>query len=170
MIVAFGVIGLLILLLIYFVLRAQNLQKELALLRHSNKQTNSKVTYAYRNLVLVTDALEKNLTSRIESAYKSRLIDQVQYQALHPLMQNFSTIIMACCEKGMSLEESLNKALLNEDVSLEDIREVVKALPGNVRMVWSKNTADGFIAFCQMVTATVNGTTAKPTKTPTAEG
>ncbi|MDY6882284.1 MAG: hypothetical protein SWL02_00735 [Pseudomonadota bacterium] len=170
MIVAFGVIGLLILFLIYFVLRAQNLQKELALLRHSNKQTNSKVTYAYRNLVLVTDALEKNLTSRIESAYKSRLIDQVQYQALHPLMQNFSTIVMACCEQGMSLEESLNKALLNEDVSLEDIREVVKALPGNVRMVWSKNTADGFIAFCQMVTATVNGTTAKPTQTTTAEG
>ena len=151
MIVAFGVIGLLILFLIYFVLRAQNLQKELALLRHSNKQTNNKVTYAYRNLVLVTDALEKNLTARIESAYKSRLIDQTQYNALHPLMRNFSTIVMACCEKGMSFEESLNKVLLNEEVTLEEIREVVKALPSNVRMVWSKNTADGFIAFCQTV-------------------
>ena len=128
MIVAFGVIGLLILFLIYFVLRAQNLQKELALLRHSNKQTNNKVTYAYRNLVLVTDALEKNLTARIESAYKSRLIDQTQYNALHPLMRNFSTIVMACCEKGMSFEESLNKVLLNEEVTLEEIREVVKLL------------------------------------------
>ncbi|GFD69024.1 hypothetical protein [Alteromonas sp. KUL106] len=101
MFVAFGVIGLLILFLIYLVLRTQNLQKELALLRHSNKQTSSKVTYAYRNLVLVTDALEKNFTSRIESDYKSRLIEQSQYQILHPLMRNFSTIVMACCEKGM---------------------------------------------------------------------
>ena len=169
MIVAFGVIGLLILFLIYFVLRAQNLQKELALLRHSNKQTNNKVTSAYRPLVLVTDALEKNLTARIESAYKSRLIDQTQYNALHPLMRNFSTIVMACCEKGMSFEESLNKVLLNEEVTLEEIREVVKALPSNVRMVWSKNTADGFIAFCQTVTATVSGTTAKAQKEPSEE-
>lgn len=76
---------------------------------------------------------------------------------------------MACCEKGMSLEESLNKALQNEEVTLEEIREVVKALPSNVRMVWSKNTADGFIAFCQTVTATVSGTTAKAQKEPSEE-
>lgn len=164
MFVAFGVIGLLILFLIYLVLRTQNLQKELALLRHSNKQTSSKVTYAYRNLVLVTDALEKNFTSRIESDYKSRIIEQSQYQILHPLMRNFSTIVMACCEKGMSLEESLNKALLNEDVTLEDIRNIVKTLPSNARMAWSKNTADGFIAFCQTVTAPVNTTSTASSK------
>ena len=76
---------------------------------------------------------------------------------------------MACCEKGMSLEESLNKALQNEEVTLEEIREVVKALPGNVRMVWAKNTADGFIAFCQTVTATVSATTAQASKKATAE-
>ncbi|WP_394224262.1 hypothetical protein [Alteromonas gracilis] len=169
MIVAFGVIGLLILFLIYFVLRAQNLQKELTLSRHSNKQSTNKVNFAYRNLVLVTDALEKNLTARIESAYKSRLIDQEQYNALHALMRNFSNIVMTCCEKGMSFEESLKKALLNEEVTLEEIREVVKALPSNVRMVWSKNTADGFIAFCQAVTATVSGTTVKSQQEPSPE-
>lgn len=159
MVVAFSVIGILILALIYFVLRAQNLQKELAFSRHTNKQTNSKINYAYHNLVMVTDALEKSLSSRIESAYKSRLINQEQYNALSPLMRNFSTIVMTCCEKGDSLEESLNKVLANEDITLEVIKEVVKALPGNIRMAWSKNTADGFIAFCQAVTASVTGTT-----------
>ena len=84
-------------------------------------------------------------------------------------MRNFSTIVMTCCEKGMSFEESLNKVLLNEEVTLEEIREVVKALPSNVRMVWAKNTADGFIAFCQTVTATVSGTTAKAQKEPSSE-
>ncbi len=159
MIVAFSVIGLLVLTLIYFVLRAQNLQKELALLRHSNKQTNNKVTYAYRNLVMVTDALEKNFTARVESAFKSRLIDQAQYNALHTLMRNFSTIVMTCCEKGFSFEESLNKVLTYEEITLEEIKEVVKGLPSNVRMVWSKNTSDGFIAFCQAATTTISGTT-----------
>lgn len=163
MIVAFGVIGLLLLTLIYFVLHAQNLQKELALSRHSTKQSNNKVTHAYRNLVLVTDALEKNLTFRIESAFKSRLINQAQYDVLHTLMRNFSTIVMTCCEKGFSFEESLNKVLAYEEITMEDIKEVVKELPSNVRMVWSKNTSDGFIAFCQAVTTTVSGVT-KPEK------
>lgn len=167
MMVAFGVIGLLVLFLIYFVLRAQNLQKELALLRNTNKQTNSKVTYAYRNLVLVTDALEKNFSARMESAFKSKLISQAQYDTLFPLMQNFSGIVMHCCEKGYSLEESLNKVLSNEDISLEEIKEVVKDLPSSIRMVWAKNTADGFIAFCQQLTNTVTGTkTPSSTDTP----
>jgi hypothetical protein len=159
MIVAFSVIGLLILLLIYFVLRAQNQQKELALLRHSNKQSNNKVNYAYRNLVLVNELLEKNLVLRIESAFKSRLIDQTQYNVLHMLMRNFSNIVMGCCEKGLSFEESLNKALSYEELTLEDVKEVVKDLPSNVRMAWSKNTSDGFIAFCHAVTSAISGTT-----------
>ena len=54
-------------------------------------------------------------------------------------------------------------------LTLEEIREVVKAFPSNVRMVWSKNTADGFIAFCQTVTATVSGTTTKAQKEPSEE-
>jgi hypothetical protein len=156
MIVAFGVIGVLILLLIYFVLRAQNLQKELILSRSSNKQSNSRVNYVQRNLVLVTDALEQNLLQRLQSLYKSRLINQDQYNALLPLMTHFSTIVMNCCEKGDSLEESLTKALSNEEMSIEGLQLVVKELPSNLRMLWSKNTADGFIAFCQAVTSVKN--------------
>ncbi|WP_287010835.1 hypothetical protein [Alteromonas sp.] len=68
-------------------------------------------------------------------------------------MTYFSTIVMNCCEKGDSLEESLKKALSNEEISLEGIQLVVKDLPSNLRMLWSKNTADGFIAFCQAVTS-----------------
>jgi len=168
MIVAFGVIGILILALIYFVLRTQSLQKELSLSRHTNKQTSNKATYAFHNLVLVTDALEKSLSSRIESAYKSRLINQEQYNALAPLMRNFSTIVMRCCERGDSLEESLNRALTHENITLKEVKDVVKEFPSNVRMAWSKNTADGFIAFCQAVTTLVTGTT-KSSKVESSE-
>ena len=164
--VAFGIIGLLTLFLIYFVLRIQNLQRELALTRHSVKQSNSKVNYAYHNLVLVTDALEKAYTSRIESAFKSKLIEQNQYNALLALMRNFSTVVMLCNEKGATLEEALKKALASESTSFEDVIEVVKALPSNVRMAWSKNTADGFINFCQLVTNTVNSNNPKATPAP----
>jgi len=164
--VAFGIIGLLTLFLIYFVLRIQNLQRELALTRHSVKQSNSKVNYAYHNLVLVTDALEKAYISRIESAFKSKLIEQNQYNALHALMRNFSTVVMLCNEKGATLEEALKKALASESTSFEDVIEVVKALPSNVRMAWSKNTADGFINFCQLVTNTASGNNPKAKPAP----
>lgn len=157
MIIAFGIIGLLLLLLIFFVLRTQNLQKELTLSRHSNKQSNSKANYAYRNLVLVTEALEKNLTQRLQSLYKSRLITQEQHNSLLPLMTCFASIVMNCCEKGDTLEESLKKVLTDEDPSLEGIQLVVKELPSNLRMLWSKNTADSFIAFCQAVTTIKSG-------------
>lgn len=157
MIFAFSVIGLLVLFLIYFVLHAQNLQRELTLTRTSAKQNGNKATYAYKNLVLVTDALEKTYTSRIESAFKSRLISQQQYSATLPLMHNFSTIVMACCEKGATLEEALNIALKNAEVSQSDVRDVIKTLPSNIRMAWSKNTADGFIAACQLMTNLFNG-------------
>lgn len=167
--VAFGIIGLLTLFLIYFVLRIQNLQRELALTRHSVKQSNSKVNYAYHNLVMVTDALEKAYVSRIESAFKSKLIEQNQYNALLPLMRNFSSVVMLCNEKGATLEEALKKALSSESTSFEDVVEVVKTLPSNVRMSWSKNTADGFINFCQLVTNTVNGNKTKSQASPSQD-
>lgn len=157
MIVVFSIFGLVVLTLTYFVLHAQNLQKELTLLRHSNKQTSNKVNYAYRNLVLVTDVLEKIFTSRVDTAFKSRLIDQQQYNALHALMRNFSSIVMNCCEKGFSFEESLKKVLTYEEVTLREVKEVVKDLPSNARIMWAKNTSDGFIAFCQAVMSFISG-------------
>ena len=69
-VVAFAVMGVLLLFSVYLVLRMQNLQRELALTRTSAKQSNSKVSHAYRNLVLVTEALEKNLSTRTENAFK----------------------------------------------------------------------------------------------------
>ena len=158
-VVAFAVMGVLLLFSVYLVLRMQNLQRELALTRTSAKQSNSKVSHAYRNLVLVTEALEKNLSTRTENAFKRRLINAQQHAAFMVLMSNFSTIVMACCEKGASLEEALNQVLKNEELSLTDLQEVLKEMPSNVRMAWSKNSADGFIAACQLITITISGTT-----------
>ncbi|AMJ72757.1 MULTISPECIES: hypothetical protein [Alteromonas] len=161
MIFAFGIIGLLVLFLIYLALRVQTLQRELTLTRSSAKQNGNKVNHAYKNLVLVTDALEKAYAARIESAYKSRLISQQQHTALMPLMLNFSSIVMACCEKGATLEEALDSALSSTEVSQSDVRDVIKEMPGPIRMAWSKNSADGFIAACQLITSSVGGNTKK---------
>lgn len=104
MIVAFGVIGLLILFLIYFVLRAQNLQKELALSRHSNKQTNNKVTYAYRNLVLVTDALEKTLLRVLKVPIKAALSTKLNTMRCTRLCATFQPLLWLVVKKACLLK------------------------------------------------------------------
>ncbi|GEA13561.1 hypothetical protein [Alteromonas sp. KUL49] len=161
MIIAAGVIGLLVLLLIYFVLRAQTLQRELALSRSSAKQSSNQVNHAYRNLVMVTESLEKVLAVRIEKAQQRRLISQQQYTVLSTLLQHFSAIIMYCCEKGATLEEALNHELRSEEIGLEEIKNIMKDMPSSVRLAWSKNSAEGFIAACQLVTASLGGKTKK---------
>jgi len=162
MIIAFGLIGLvLLLILVFFMFRIQNMQRELALTRSSAKQSSSKVTYAYRNLVMVTDALEKAYASRIDSAYKSRLISQQQHAALMPLMLSFSSVVMNCNEKGATLAEALDQALASTEVSQDDVREVIKEMPSNVRMAWSKNSAEGFIAASQLIINSLSGTVKK---------
>ena len=161
MIIAAGVIGLLVLLLIYFVLRAQTLQRELALSRSTAKQSSSQANYAYRNLIMVSESLEKVLAVRIENAQQRRLISQQQYAVLSTLLQHFSAIIMFCCEKGATLEEALNHELRSEDIGLEDIKNIMKEMPSSIRLAWSKNSAEGFIAACQLVTASLGGKTKK---------
>lgn len=166
MLVAFSVIGFLILVLGYMALRLQNTQKELTLTRSSAKQHSSKATHAHRTLVMVTDALQKNLATRTDNAFKRRLINQQQHLVFMLLMNNFSNIVMICCEKNASVEEALGQVLKTEALSFEDIQLVLKAMPSNVRMAWSKNTVDGFIAACQLITVAISGnTTEKPPQT-----
>lgn len=152
MIFAFGVIGLLVLLLIYFSLHMQNMQRELSLARASAKQNNNKATHAYKNLLQVTDALQRNYLYRIDRALKSQLITQQQHDVLKPLLINFSTIVMDCCEKGATIEEALNQILTYTEISLKDIHKVIKEMPSPIRIAWSQNTMDGFIKACELIT------------------
>ncbi|WP_246223139.1 hypothetical protein [Alteromonas profundi] len=163
MMVTFSVIGFLILIVGYMALRMQNMQKEITLSRSSAKQNNSKASHAYRTLVMVTEALGKNLATRIDNAFKRHLITQQQHLVLMLLMSNFSNIVMQCSEKSATVEEALSRILKTETLSFVDIQDVIKEMPSNIRVAWSKNTAEGFIAACQLITVFVTGDAAKKT-------
>ena len=158
MIVGLGsIIALLVIMLVFFVLRSQNMQRELALTRHSAKTNAKKVNYAYTSLVVVTNNLQQIFVSRVEKAHQRALISEDQYGTLSILAGQYSRVVMDCCEKEATVEEALKKSLKKSAVTIEEVKGIVKEFPSDVRMAWAKNTPDGFTAAMNHISQYING-------------
>lgn len=158
MIVGLGsIIALLVIMLIFFVLRGQNIQRELALTRQSAKTNAKKVNYAYTSLVVVTNNLQQIFVSRVEKAHQRALISEDQYGILSILASQYSRVVMDCCEKEATVEEALKKSLKKTAVTIEEVKDIVKEFPSEVRMAWAKNTPDGFTAAMNHISQYING-------------
>ncbi|MCW8091194.1 hypothetical protein [Alteromonas sp. ASW11-130] len=144
----FSIMGVLVIALIYFVLRAQTYQRELSLVRSTAKSNAKKVNIAYTNLVMLTNELQSVFTQRLEVANSKGLLTGGNFTAAKVVIKNFSNVIMDCCEKGNTVEEAITRRLKNDSVSLIDVKNFIKEQPNDVRMSWSKNTPEGFITAC----------------------
>lgn len=147
--VAFGVIGILVLILIYFVMRTQTLQREIALTKNSVKASSQKVHDTQLGLAQVLAQMQSVYEERLEQGQKSGIVSSSSMPVLRFIMQNFAVVTQRCFEQGHTVEEAL-MATLNqqEDVSLEAIRDLIKQQPPQIRMAWVKNTPGGFMAAC----------------------
>jgi len=146
--VALTIVGILVLILIFFVLRSQSLQRELALTRSTARVNAKKVNYAFTNLVTLTNELQSIYVGRVETAHSKGVMGGNDYKVVKAIVSHYSQIVMDCCEKGATVEEALKKSLKMSEVSLEDIKNYIKEQPNDVRMSWVKNTPDGFTNAC----------------------
>lgn len=160
--IAFSIIGILSLLLIYFVLRFQNAQRELILVRSNARTSAKRANQAFRHIMALANEQQNEMVAKVEAAHTKGLMKTTDYQCLAVLFSQFTTIVMRCSEKGASVEEAINAALKKEQMTLQDVREVVKNMPNDVRMSWSKNTCDGFVNACAAMTRTLMGKSEKP--------
>lgn len=158
MMFAYSIVGILVLLLIYFVVRGQGVQRELAVTRNGMRVNAKKAHLAATNLLLVSNELQRVYLGRVETAQRKGVISTGNYTVLSILMRNFSRIIMDCSEKGATVEEALTHALNTEDISLDDVKEYIKTCPSEVRMPWVKNTPSGFVSACNSLTQNLMGT------------
>lgn len=166
--IAFGIIGVLALLLIYFVLRFQNAQRELALNRSNARVANKKANRAFRNIMALANEEQATLLIKLQSAHTSGLIKTGDFQRLEVLFSHFATIVMLCSEKDATVEEAINHAFRREETTLKDVREVIKNMPNDVRMSWSKNSCEGFVNACSAIIRNIMGKAEKkdePTNT-----
>lgn len=156
--IIFASYAALVLLLIFLGLKLQNLQKQLVLSQSSLKTTARRMSDANSSMVTLSKQIQGFLTERLDASQKRGLVSAKTYEVIQPMFGKISTIALYCMEKGMSVEEALTAVLQGSEVSLEEIKEVIKVQPSDVRMAWSKNTLDGFILACK-------GLSFPPTKT-----
>ena len=144
--VAFSVIGILVILLIYFVFKVQTLHSQINQNKILVKQNASKANSAYVNLSMTAKALQAIFLQRLETASNKGLISGDNEKVLTFILQSSSKIIFENSEKKRTIEEGLTLALRDgEDMSMEKIQTFMQGQPSDVRMSWAKNTADGFI-------------------------
>ncbi|WP_018984351.1 hypothetical protein [Salinimonas chungwhensis] len=146
--IAFTIVGILVLILIYFVIRSQTLQREASVSKHAAKTTSKRLKDAYSGLILVCTDLQKVYLERVESAYQKRLISAEDHTVMRFIMSHFSQIVIDCFEKRHSVEEALKNAVKSSEISEQDVRDVIKKQPSHLRMAWVKNTPEGFMEAC----------------------
>lgn len=151
--VEFGIIGFLVLGLIYFVVRQQTMQAELNKLRHSVKSLDKQSRFSLSALVMLSGQLQKTYQLRLDSLQKHALIGADDYKYASFIISQVESVIMQCCEKSATVEEALTKQLANTDMEMEQINQYVAKQPSEIRVPWCKNTIGGFIVACHNITS-----------------
>lgn len=149
---AFSIIAVLVLILIFFVFKVQTLHKEISANRGVARQNAEKANSAYSVLSTTARTLQKIFTERVEQASKKGLISGKNYEVMMTITSSSARIIFDNCEKGFSIEEALTVALRETEISMEDVRTLMQEQPNDVRMSWVQNHADGFIKACDIMT------------------
>lgn len=152
-----GIIAILFMILIYFVVRGQGLQREIKLANNASKSSGRKVKQTQKQLVFMAHELQQIFLSRLESVNKRGLLKQDDYQIAFFILNRFEFIVMNCAEHGNTVEEAVNKSLQNQAIKLEQINEFIKEQPSEIRVAWCQNKLDGFVAACRGIsTASLN--------------
>lgn len=160
---AFGVIGALVLLLVYFAMRIQTLQREMVLLRSTTKSQTHRANEALAGLAEIVSRLEQVYAQNVDTAASKGLIGGQQHSVLQFLTGHFSAIVLDCWQNSSTTEEALKRQLaFNNQLSMEDLRAFMQQQPSQVRIGWSKNTPDGFISACESLTQLALGKQLKP--------
>ncbi|MDC8831823.1 hypothetical protein [Alteromonas gilva] len=156
--ITFAIFAALVVLLVFFGFKIQNLQKQLLISENNLRANTRRMNHASGSMVVLSQQIQSFLLERLESSHKRGLISNKPFEVLHPMFEKISAVAVYCMDRGMSVEEALKTALKDSEVTLEQLREIVKEQPSDIRMAWSKNTLDGFIVACK-------GLSFPPTKT-----
>lgn len=150
-----------VMLLVYFVVKNQALQKDLREFRYLARTAEKKSKFTLSTLDSLSGQIEKILLSQLESAYKRGLAKGDDYDKAKTIFSSFEAVVMQCCEHGLTVEEALRKTLAAQEVSLEDVNQFISKQPSEVRMAWAKNSVGSFVMACANLNNHLMNPTAK---------
>jgi len=151
--VSFGVIGFLVLMLIYFVVRQQSMQVELNKLRNNVKSLDKQGRFSLSALLMLSGQLQKTYQGRLDSLQKHAMISADDYKYASFIISQVENVIMQCCEKSATVEEAITKQLANSEMEMEQVNQYIARQPSEISIPWCKNTIGGFIVACHNITS-----------------
>ena len=149
---AFSIIAVLVLFMIFFVLKIQTLQKEISASRGIARQNADKANTAFNLLSTTSKTLQKTFSERVEQANKKGLISGKNYEVMMTITGAAGKIIFDTFEKGFSIEEAIKVVLRESEISMDDVKSLIQEQPNDVRVSWVQNRPDGFIKACDIMT------------------
>lgn len=151
--VAFGVIGFLVLVLVFVVTRNQSTQRELKQLQHAHKIQQSQNKYSLGIVMTMSTHLQQTFQSKLAALSSHGLISQQDQDMASFVLENFQFIVVQCCQHNETVEVAVQKALKGQEFTIEQVSQFIARQPSEVRVPWCKNTIDGFIAACRNLVA-----------------
>lgn len=151
--VTFGVIGFLVLILIYFVLRSQNLQKELRQFQHQLKTTDSQSKFTLQSMGVISKELQKSYISRLAASKRSALISEEDFELANGILNRFDYVVMQCCERNATIEEAVNNSLEGGSHDIEQIKQFIAKQPKEIKVPWCQNSIAGYITACHNISS-----------------
>jgi hypothetical protein len=148
---AIGVIGFTVLILIYFVLKTQSLNKELSQYKHSLKSSDKQARNTLSSLAFLSKEMQKICMGRLNSAKKHGLINDDDFAISSNIIENFTYVVSRCCEHGDTVEEAVNKSLERATIEIQEINHFIAKQPQEIKIPWCKNQLGGYIVACQNI-------------------
>ncbi|MCC2617497.1 hypothetical protein LJ739_14685 [Aestuariibacter halophilus] len=153
MIIAFSIIGLLVLVMIFMFLRSQNLVREVTQLKHSLRYHEKQTRFCLTTLMNLSTQLQNTYLARLEGLQKHALVSADDYELCKFILNHVEFVVMQCCESGATVEEAIHKALQRSQYDMERINKFIARQPSEVRVPWCKNAISGFISACHNLTS-----------------
>lgn len=151
--VEFGVIGFLILVIVFIVTRNQGIQRELKQLQYAHKTLQSQNKYSLGVLMATSTQLQHFFQTKLAALKSHGLINHQDYDMAHFVLENFQFIILQCSQYNETVEVAVRKALKGQNFTIEDVSKFIARQPSDVRVPWCKNTVEGFVAACRNLVA-----------------
>jgi len=149
--VTFGVIGFLVLILIYFVLRSQNLQKELKQYQHQLKTTDNQSKFTLQSMGAISRELQKSYVAKLTVNKRSALISEEDFEVANAILTKFDYVVMQCCERNATIEEAVNRSLEGGSLDIEQLKQFIAKQQKEIKVPWCQNSIAGYITACHNI-------------------
>jgi hypothetical protein len=146
--IVFGIIGGLVIALIFFVLRVQSAQGELNRIKSELKSLQKHTKFSLGSIMLMSKQLTHSYRTKLDTMRRHGILHGDDLIVVQFMVENVEYVVMQCCEKHATVEEALKQSLQGFSIDMATVQQYIARQSVDVRVPWSKNTLDGYLAAC----------------------